>query len=378
MLITHLPEKRSYEMKTAKAAVMVGVNEPFAVREFPLVPAPAGMAKIKLEASGICGTDIHIHRGKIPIHTPTIIGHEFVGCVEEISETDSQTYGIHPGDHVIVDIACPCGECLLCRSGDDANCVHMGVTNGGDPDVPPYLYGGYTEYNYSPVKNLIKISDGLDPKMTCVFACAGPTALHAFRLAEQAGCRISQASVAVVQGLGPVGTFAVTYLASLGIPHIIAITAGNNPEREVLARRLGASEVCNLTRTDVQEIIAHIKERSGGLGADVVFEASGNPNAVPQGMEMLRNRGTYLVPGQYSNSGKVEIAPQMITFNALHIIGSSQYAVSDVEMYLTFLQQNPQLHACIRSLAKEYPVSDINQAIEDAKSGNNIKTMLVP
>ena len=50
MLITHLPEKRSYEMKTAKAAVMVGVNEPFAVREFPLVPAPAGMAKIKLEA----------------------------------------------------------------------------------------------------------------------------------------------------------------------------------------------------------------------------------------------------------------------------------------------------------------------------------------
>lgn len=364
-------------MKTAKAAVMTGVNEPFILKEFPLTTPPEGMAKIKLIASGICGTDIHIHRGKIPIATPTIIGHEFVGQVDELSEKDSKQYGISAGDRVIVDIACPCGECPLCRSEDDANCIRMGVTNGGNPEIAPHFYGGYGEYNYSPVQNLIKIPAALDPVMTCVFACAGPTCLHAFRLAEQANCSVEKAKVAVVQGLGPVGFFAVLYLASLGIAHIVAITTGNNPEREALALQLGATEICKLDSTPAEDITQHVKELSGGLGADVVFEASGNPKAVAQGMDMLRNRGVYLVPGQYSNSGMVEIAPQMITFKALHIIGSSQYSVSDVENYLKFIQNHPQLHTAIRSLAKGYAVEDINQAIENAKSGIHIKTMLI-
>ncbi len=363
-------------MRKAKGAVMTGINEPFEVREFEITKAPAKMAGIELIASGICGTDIHIHRGKIPIGTPTIIGHEFVGKVNDISKEDSENHGIFPGDNVIVDIACPCEECELCKAGDDANCLNMGVTNGGSIDVAPYLYGGYVEYNYSPVKNLVKIPNELDPKMVCVYACAGPTTLHAFRLAEQANCQIEKAKVAVVQGLGPVGTFAVLYLASLGIPNIIALTAGDNKEREELAKKLGATEVINLSKVDTDTVTQHIRSISG-IGADVVFEASGSPKAVPQGMEMLRNRGTYLVPGQYSNSGAIEIEPQRITFNALHIIGSSQYSVSDVENYLDFLVKNPHLHDCILSLASAYKVEDINSAIDDAKLGKNIKTVLV-
>jgi len=91
---------------------------------------------------------------------------------------------------------------------------------------------------------------------------------------------------------------------------------------------------------------------------------------------MLRNRGVYLIPGQYSNSGTVEISPQMITFNALHIIGSSQYSMSDVTAYLAFLKANPQLHESILSLASCYRVEDTNSAVDAAKSGKNIKTML--
>lgn len=365
-------------MKKAKAGVMTGINQPFEVREYDLMTPPKGMAKLRLVASGVCGTDIHIHRGKIQINTPAIIGHEFIGCVEEIAEEDTNKYNINVGDNVIVYIACPCGECLLCRSGDDANCVNMGVTNGGNPEVPPHLYGGYAEYNYSPVANLVKIPENLDPKMTCVFACAGPTTLHAFELARRASCEFEKANVVVVQGLGPVGTFAVTYLASLGIKNIVAITARNNLEREELAKKLGATEVLNLDKIGIDAVTNHVLKLSGGLGADVVFEASGNPKALVQGMDMLRNRGVYLVPGQYSNSGKVEIAPQLITFKALHIIGSSQYSISDIHAYLDFLQNNSQLHSYILSLANKYTVEKINEAIEDAKSGKNIKTMLVP
>lgn len=364
-------------MKTAKEALMVGVNEPFVIKEYPILPPPDGYALMKLTASGVCGTDLHIHRGKIPTSLPASVGHEFVGVVEQISETDSKKYGILAGDSVIVDIACPCGECLLCKTGDEANCVDMGVTNGGDPDTPPYFRGGYGEYNCSPIKNLIKIPEALDPKMTCVFACAGPTAIHAFSLAERADRKIASADTAVVQGSGPVGSFAIMYLASLGIKNIIAVTFVRTQKTVELCRKLGAMQVIDLAVASEEDMIKRVQAHNGGLGADVVFEASGNPKAVPQGMAMLRNRGTYLIPGQYSNSGDVAIQPQLITFKALCMIGSSQYSMDDVASYLEFLEANPQLHSCISSLASCYPVADINHAIADAGAGKNIKTMLV-
>ena len=173
------------------------------------------------------------------------------------------------------------------------------------------------------------------------------------------------------------GTFAVLYMAKLGIKHIIALTTGSNKQREELALKLGAHEIINLDEISQEQLLAHIKDISGGLGADLVFEASGSIRAVPAGMEMLRNRGVYLIPGQYSNSGKAEISPQLITFNALHMIGSSQYSLSDVETYLSFLHNNPDMHKTIASLASCYKLEDINKAFEDAMAGRNIKTMLI-
>ena len=363
-------------MQKAKAAVFQGVGAPFAIKEYGVAPPGQGVALIRMIASGVCGTDIHIHLGKIQVPVPMIIGHEFVGEVSQISEADSEACGVGAGDNVIVCVASPCGKCKLCLGGDDANCVNMGVTYAKSPDDAPHLHGGFSEYTYSPVANMIKIPPELDPVMTCVFACAGPTALHAFRLAEQANCGVEKADVAVVQGLGPVGQFAVMYLASLKIPRIFALTPGGNAERESLAKQLGATDVLSFDKNSVEECTKIIRSANGGIGADVVFEASGSRDAFPQGLAMLRNRGAYLVPGQYSNSGGVEIAPQTITFNALHILGSSQYSICDVEKYIEFLRENAHLHGIIKMLCKAYKLEDINRAFDDAKSGGNIKTIL--
>jgi alcohol dehydrogenase groES domain protein len=363
--------------KTAKAAVYTGPGRPFEIREYPLTPPPRGMAMLELIASGICGTDLHIHDGKIPMEPPKIIGHEFIGRVAAISEEDAEASGIRIGDSVIVDIACPCGECVLCRTGDDANCVNMHVTNAGDPEIPPHFYGGYAEYNYSPIKNLVKLPDGIDPITACVFPCAGPTVLHAFRLAEEAGFMAAQIRTAVVQGLGPVGMFAVLLLSALGVPEIIAITARQVPQREKAALAFGATRVLALEKTPFSEVNSYVRTLSEGVGADLVLEASGNPRAIPQGMELLRNRGFYLVPGQYSDSGEIAIKPQLITFNALRIIGSSQYSMHDVEAYIDFMLRHPERHEQIRSLAAGYRVEDINQAFSDIRAGKNIKTLLV-
>lgn len=363
---------------TAKAAVFVGVNQPFEIREYPVGDPPAGYAMMSLVASGVCGTDLHIHRGKLGSAPPQIIGHEFVGRVEMISPPDSERYGIHVGDTAIVDIACPCGECALCLSGDDANCLNLGVTNGGNPDTPPHFHGGYAEYNCSPVKNLVKLPDGLDAAIACAYACAGPTAIHAFSLADRARVDLTKINVAVVQGLGPVGTFAVMYLSSLGINNIIAVSGRSDTRREALVRELGATEVISLKEDGEQALYDAVSRASGGVGADLVYEASGDPSALPTGLGLLKNRGVYLVPGQYSNSGGVMIEPQLITFKALRILGSSQYSFADVESYIRFMESHPRLHKTIEAAITKYPIADINLAIRDAGERRSIKIMLAP
>lgn len=355
----------------AKAAVFTGVNKPFDLREFLLTAPPKGYAKMELIASGVCGTDLHFHNGKLAIQPPTVIGHEFVGRITEADEEEAARYGLKIGDAVIADIAVPCGECLLCKNGDDANCVRMQVTNGGSIEKAPYLYGGYAEVNYTPLTNLIPIPPSVDPAMAAGFACPGPTAIHAFALAKKAGVTVGKDTVAVVQGLGPVGFFALLYLKAMGAT-VYAIVAQKDPARTALAEKLGAEAVLLASEATEQ-----LQPLNGGLGADLCFEASGAPAAVPQGMEILRNRGVYLIPGQYSNSGGISIQPQLITFKALQIIGSSQYSVCDVRAYLQFLEQNPALHADIAALSTRYPLTEVNQAFADAKAGKNIKTVLI-
>ncbi len=361
----------------AKAAVFMGAHKDFEVREFDITMPPKGYAQMELIASGICGTDLHMHNGKLAVGAPSIIGHEFVGRITAADAAEAAAHGLKVGDAVIADIAVPCGKCILCQNGDDANCVNMQVTNGGSIEEAPYLYGGYTEVNYTPLTNLIKIPEEIDPVVAATFACPGPTAIHACELAAKAGTDLTKINVAVVQGLGPVGCFAVLYLKRMGVKKVYAITAGDNQKREQLALELGADKVFNLTKQGTAAITKALQAENGGLGVDLCFEASGAPQAVTQGMEILRNRGVYLVPGQYSASGGIEIQPQMITFKALHIIGSSQYSMSDVHKYTAFLVNNPDLQSLIRELGSRYTVDQINAAISDAKSGNNIKTLLV-
>ena len=359
----------------AKAAIFTGAGQPMEIREFPITATPAGYGRSDLIASGVCGTDLHFYRGTLTVGTPSIIGHEFVGKLTDCDPAEAEQYGLTIGDNVIADIAVPCGECLLCKTGDDANCVNMGVTNGGSIEEAPYLWGGYTEVNYTPLSNLVKIPEGLDPTAVAVFACPGPTAMHAFRLGAQAGLDWAQIRVAVVQGAGPVGSYAAMYMKAMGVPTVYVIAKNVSAEREALLRKMGVDEVYDLA-TD-----AHITEKlqaeNGGLGVDLCYEASGAPNAFPQGMNILRNRGIYLVPGQYSNAGGIEIQPQLITFKAVRIIGSSQYSMIDVKDYLAFLEANPALVPVIRDLAACYPVSEANKAFEDALAGKNVKTVLV-
>lgn len=368
------------DAKTGAAAVYVGSGKPMEIRDYPVSEAGSNQVRLRLERSGICGTDIHILQGRLALPVPMILGHEFVGRVEMLGSgcaEDGLGSPLEPGDMAIACVALPCGQCFSCKAGETASCMNFGVTYFADPAAPPHFFGGYAEYLFSPAGNLVKIPKNVDLDAAAAFPCAGPTVIRACEY----GGGLSHGELVVVQGTGPVGLFAIAWAASAGC-RVVAIGSGANPLRAELARRLGAREVFDYRNSTAEERLQRVKdiakEMNRGDGADVVIEASGSPSAFPEGLGLVRTRGRYLVPGQYSASGEVSIQPELITFKAVRIIGSGQYALADVGIYLQFLSDNPRVGEVFADcITHRFRISQANVAIAEAARGAVIKGVFV-
>lgn len=362
--------------RTAKAAVLT--EKGIEVRTYPVTEPKADRVRLGLLRSGICGTDVHIAEGRLPVPTPLIPGHEFIGRVEALgpkAEEDGLGRALVEGDSVIACVAVACGTCASCLRDEAASCLNFGVTYVKDPAAAPHFFGGYAEVLFQPAANCVKVPAGLDLDAVAAFPCAGPTCLRAFTYAGE----LTGDELVVVQGTGPVGLFAVAYAAKAGCT-VVAIGSGSSPARLRLAKRLGARTVIDYREIDADERLAKVqrlaKRLKRGDGADVVVEATGAPSAVPEGMNLVRTRGRYIVPGQYSMSGEVAIAPQLITFRALQIIGSGQYTLTDIGAYLYFLEEHDDLRALFaKSVTHRFAVDDARAALKAVSKGGPVKAV---
>jgi D-arabinose 1-dehydrogenase-like Zn-dependent alcohol dehydrogenase len=367
--------------KCANVAVFTQANEDLEIRQYPVDPPRDGDVLLSLERSGICGTDIHIHEGRLAIPGPFIPGHEFIGRVAEVGGgglTDAFGKPLTTGDLAVVCAANPCGECLNCRTGETASCLAFGVTFLRDPEEAPHFHGGFGEFVYSQSGNLVAIPESVDLDAAAAFPCAGPTTIRAVAY----GGGLNSEEIIVVQGTGPVGLFAIAYAAQQGCT-VLAIGSSAKPERMELAKAFGASEVFDYRATSIEERLEAVRalatKENRGDGADVVIEASGAPQAFVEGLQLLRTRGRYMVPGQYSDSGEVAIPPHAITLRALQVIGSGQYTLEDVKDYLDFLSAHKDLQqAFARTITHRYKVADANSALACASEGASIKGVFVP
>jgi D-arabinose 1-dehydrogenase-like Zn-dependent alcohol dehydrogenase len=362
------------------AAVYIDVNKPLEIRKYPILEPNINEARLKLVISGICGTDIHIIKGRLVIPGPLILGHEFIGNIDALN-TENAIDGlgqvIAVRDNVIACVAIPCGKCFSCQRGETASCLNFGVTYFKNPEIAPHFFGGYADTLFSPLSNLIRIPEHINIKAVAAFPCAGPTIIRA--CAYAGGLEASE--LVVVQGTGAVGLFAIAWASALGC-EVIAIGSGSSPKRMELAKLFGAKTIIDYKTTTTEERIEIIKEKATELnrgdGADVVIEASGAPTAVPEGMNFLRTRGRYLIPGQYSSSGTVAIAPELITFRALQLIGSGQYTIADIKTYLDFLSSHQDLQEKFASIITNfYSVDQAEMAITAIDAGKVGKAVFI-
>jgi L-iditol 2-dehydrogenase len=294
---------------------MPAPNEPIRLEWVRAPQLTAGAALLEVLFSEVCGTDVHIHHGRLAgVPFPIIPGHVSVGVIRElpapIEDVDGRLFAI--GDVVtFLDVHGTCHRCYECLvTKQTTRCRHRrvyGITYGARDG----LLGGWAQALWiRPGVHMLHLPEGLDAETFIGGGCGLVTAVHA---TERAGLRLGHS--VVVLGAGPVGQSAIALAALGGGDPVIVI--GAPASRLEFARRMGATHVIDLELAP-DERARIVRELTGGRGADIVIEAAGAPEAVPQAMDLVRDGGRVVICGQYTNAGPATIEPHA-QINRKHI-----------------------------------------------------------
>ena len=286
-----------------KAAVLTAFDQPLAIREFDTHALQAGQILVRMLAAGVCGSDIHMWRGKDPrTPLPTILGHEGVGEVVEIGGDApvSSISGreIKPGDRIIWDRGVTCGRCYFCAVLHEPNlCPNRWVYGISRSCAdPPHLVGCHADHIVLDARTSVFHLDefaGPSYPLLAAASCSGATAANAVELAE-----IAPGDTVVVQGSGPLGLFLAGFARRVGAGKVVIV--GGSPESLSLACKLGADVTISHRSTSSPERIEMIREAVHSRsphGADVILESAGNPESVKEGIAVLRTGGAYVATG---------------------------------------------------------------------------------
>lgn len=272
-------------MKTMKAVVFKGKGQ-IAVEEVPKPVAGPGEAVIRITATTICGTDVHIVRGEYPVKPGLVLGHEPVGIVEELGAGLEKDYAV--GQRVIVGAITPCGQCFYCLNGTHSQCGGaLGGWRFGNT-----INGAWAEYLLVPDAraNLALIPPALADEDVLLCPDIFSTGLSG---AESGAIKVGDAVAVFAQG--PIGLCATVGAKLKGASLIIGIDS--NPRRLEVARRFGANVTLN---TGDGDPVPEIKRLTGGRGVDVAIEALGRQETFENALRAIRPGGTLSSLGVYS------------------------------------------------------------------------------
>jgi S-(hydroxymethyl)glutathione dehydrogenase/alcohol dehydrogenase len=326
-----------------RAAVLEEFGAPLNVSEVELAEPRAGEVLVRLEACGVCHTDMYTASGADPSgYAPAVLGHEGAGIVERVGDGVNS---VAPGDRVVTLFSPQCRECVHCLSSKTNLCLaireqqNLGhlpdgstrLSRDGEPIRHFMGTSTFAEYTVMPEIALAKISPEAEPDRACLFACGLSTGLGAaINTAEvQAG------STCVVFGAGMVGLGAVAGCRLQGAERIICVDMSE--ERLELARGQGATEVW----LGGPETVARVLEATGGFGADYTFEATGLVAVMRQAVESARmGWGLCTVAGVAGKGETLDIVPRYL-ITGRRVCGSSFGGVKGrdqvpelVELYL--------------------------------------------
>jgi threonine dehydrogenase-like Zn-dependent dehydrogenase len=364
----------------------------YEIREYPLPEPAAGCVLIRMEMSGICGTDKHTFQGYTTqyggraLEFPIIQGHENVGAIAAIGGdgkyADFEGVALRQGDRVVVGANVACGECYYCRHDFPYYCCEKTTDYGNNLSAknPPHLFGGWSQYMYVvPGSFLVKVPDDLPSEvavLTEIFAVSvGLDRAKQMSSFPNESFRFDD--TVVVLGVGPLGMCFLMKARMLGAGTIIAVD--KSEYRLNFAKRLGADFAVNVGTMSKEERLRMVKDLTHGRGADMVIECAGVPQAVPEALELLRVGGLLVEAGNFSDLGEVPISPHrhICAKNAriLGVGGEEPAAYAPSMRQMARYMKNYPLREFV---THRYGLRDVDAAMKKSLEAESMKVVLEP
>lgn len=323
-------------------------------------PSAPDDAVVRVEATGICGSDLHIYHGRIKMEPGFVIGHEFVGTV--LAAGDGVTR-VAVGDRVLGCFHTACGTCFFCMRGayhacDEARVFGHGATLGS-------LQGAQAEQVLVPRANLAlrRVPEGMSDDAALFAGDVMGTAYHAV---VEGGVRPGDA-VAVL-GLGPVGLCAVQVAKASGAASVIAVDTV--PERLEVARSFGAQAV-HLTEEDPRAAVREATERRG---VDICVDAVGHPDALDMAARVTRKAGTISAIGVYAE--RVEVHMGVVWIKALSLKTGRANVIAHVDSVLGMIANGVLDPSPL--VSRHMTLDDAPEAYEAYANREALKIVLAP
>lgn len=381
--------------RKVKAAVLTAPNK-LETTEFPYPSLKRGGAIVKTELSGICGTDKHTFRGEVKQYAgtpaemstpfPIIQGHENVGIIEEIDEDGSNNLEfsgqkLRVGDRVSMYPDVACGHCWYCKH------IHgypicdniRSYGNSFSCASEPYLFGGWSQYIYIiPGVKLYKVPEGLSPEYAVfVELLAVASSLDkAKEFYSFGGEGFGFGDTVVIQGVGPIGMMHLIKARMLGADKIIVID--KSEFRLKMAKEFGADVAISLNNTTQKERLKIIHNETEGRGGDVVVECAGVPEAIPEGIELIRTGGVYLVVGNFVDCGKIGINTHKLCSKNIRLIGLSNHPVTMYGNSMRMMKRYEETFRFDKLISHRYSIEDAQKAMMKSMEPDSMKVVIDP
>jgi S-(hydroxymethyl)glutathione dehydrogenase/alcohol dehydrogenase len=360
-----------------RAAVCYELGRPLVVEEVHLDPPGAGEVRVRVGAVAICHSDVYLVRGEWVgwgADPPLVAGHEAAGLVTDVG---ADVTDLRPGDRVVVSLVRACGDCAPCRRAVPTLCEgtfalateHRLRTAGGVPLNMGIRTAAFAEAVVVHRSQAVRIPDALPFDRAALLACGVMTG---------AGAVLNTAAVpggasVVVIGAGGVGLNAVQGARLAGAHPIVAV--------DVLDAKLEAARTFGATHTASARdatLPSHVRELTGGHGADYVFVTVGSTGAVTEALRLVRRGGTVVLVGMPSAGATAPLPMGDVAWDGLRILGcnmgSSRPAV-DVPRFARLYQEGRLM--LDELITARYPLARINEAIESMERGEARRHVIV-
>ena len=292
-------------MAKARAVVQVG-GKKFEMQQFDVPRIGPDDALMRVEANGICGSDVDQYDGKLNglLSLPMIPGHEPVGIIEEIGDEAARRWGLQAGDRVAVEPTRGCGHCRACKRGDSRNCrtgregAKISVCGFISTTIPPALWGGMAEFMYlDPEVALHKVAPEVPAELAALYQPIAAGVSWAHRVP---GTQIGD--TVVIFGAGQRGIACALAAREAGAAHVAIVARRQSAHRLKLAEEFGA----DATIFADEDVAGRVRELTRGEGADVVIDVTAQAlEPIVQAVDLARAGGTIILAGVKGPKGAI-------------------------------------------------------------------------